>query len=101
MQIPNICIKNKKDMNKLNNSRYTNQNKRDISIIPTSIKYLPVVLFWKTSFDFMNQFEENNNNKILELDRKRSTWLYNTKNDIDTNYCTMKKKISGEESNYV
>ena len=47
MQIPNICIKNKKDMDKLNNSRYTNQNKRDISIIPTSIKYLLLFHFGK------------------------------------------------------
>ena len=76
--------------------------------VPSPIKSLPVIPFWRTSFEIITKANNNNNNKTLckeeSFDRRRSTWLYldnNYSHSLENNYITMKKSNYREENIYV
>ena len=80
--------------------------------IPITINSLPVIPFWKSSFEIMTKINNNDNNsnnanKVFQnetnFDRRRNSWL-NVKKSLSTiekNYLTMKKKRSQNENIYI
>ena len=80
--------------------------------IPITINSLPVIPFWKSSFEIMTKINNNDNNsnnanKVFQnetnFDRRRNSWL-NVKKSLSTvekNYLTMKKKSSQNGNIYI
>ena len=101
--ISNICLKSRKSNYNIYTSLTRKRSQNDE--IPKCIKALPVVPFWRSSFDMMTKVNHNNNT-LGEFDtsyRRRGSWLYckNSVTSLGNNYVTMKKKKIENEPVYV
>ena len=100
--ISELCLRNKKATNNIYSSLRKEKYQSNKSVIPRPVKAMPVIPFWRSSFEMMTK-ENQNNKSVHHFERKRSSWLYsnNSLSSIGNNYVTMKKKAPKEENIYI
>ena len=100
----NLCLKNKKVTNNIYSSLKKDKFKNPNDSIPRPMKSMPVIPFWKSSFEIMTKANSNKSFHNIDIvDRKRSSWLYfdNSLTSVGDNYVTMKNKPCRQENIYI
>ena len=103
--ISDLCLRNKKATNNIYSSLKNEKHQTKKSVIPRPVKAMPVIPFWRSSFEMMTKVNQTNNSfqNKEHFERRRSSWLYsnNSLSSIGNNYVTMKKRAPKQENIYV
>ena len=103
--ISDLCLRNKNATYNIYSSLKNEEHPSRKSVIPRPVKSMPVIPFWRSSFEMMTKVNQTNNSFQNEehFERRRSSWLYsnNSLSSIGNNYVTMKKRVPKQENIYV
>jgi hypothetical protein len=103
--ISDLCLMNKKATNNIYSSLKNEKHQNKKSVIPRPVKAMPVIPFWRSSFEMMTKLTQNNKSfqNKEHIERRRSSWLYanNSFSSISNYYVTMKKRAPKQENIYI